>query len=100
MASDDRFGLRRTVATLDPDTPAVSLGDKRLYRRETLVLVTDEERDLVAELVGHERIARERGDAVKERRLFTDSLWVRAGIVAGSVAAIADLILAIKAAVT
>lgn len=86
------YDARRTHANIDPDTPIISLGDKRPYRREAIVLVSDEERDLWSELVGHQRMMRERGIRHQERKAFHQTMWGRAAIAAALLAAFADLV--------
>ena len=59
------------------------------------MLVSDEERDLWAELVGHQRMMRDRGIRHQERKAFHQTLWGRAAIAAGLLAAVADILLTI-----
>lgn len=94
------YGPRRTFANLDTDTPVVSLGDKRPYRREMLVCVSDEERDLMADLVGAERVRQERGYIKADRVLFWESVWGKVTIAAAVAAALGEIVLAVKALVT
>lgn len=94
------YDARRKLGGLDPDTPVLSLGDKRQYRREGIVLYSDEERDLAAEVVGRMRQMRERGVIADEHRQWFDSMSGKLIAGAAVVAALGNIILAVKAILT
>jgi hypothetical protein len=73
---------RRTYSDIEIETPVCSLGDKRLYRREGIVLLSDEERELLAQMVGRERIMRERGVVQGERKVWYATIFGRLAILA------------------
>lgn len=91
------FPAARTHANLDPDTPVISLGDPTQYRREQVILYDDEERDLLAHVVGRERVMRQRGIDAMARKAWHETLFGRVAIIAGLVAAVADLAATIHA---
>lgn len=94
------YGPRRELSQLDPHMPVVSLGDERIYREEHILCYSDEERRLLASMVGTVRIADALGVRSVERKAFWTSWWGRAATVAAVLAAAADLLLAIKSAVS
>lgn len=94
------YGPRRDLSQLDPRMPVVSLGDERIYREEHLLCYSDEERRLLARVVGTVRVAEAIGVRSSEHRAFWTSWWGRAATVAAVCAAAADLILALKSALS
>jgi hypothetical protein len=91
---------RSQLSTIDTDTPCVSVGDKRKYRVEGLLLFSDEERDLLATVIKRERIVRQHGAEAAARKQWYETVFGRAAILAALLAAVADLAATIHAIVS
>ena len=89
----------QSISGVDPDIPVVSLNDPREVERVHFVLFNDDERRTLAWAVKQaENIQHDQRLAVV-RTAWHQTVWGRIGIAAGLLAAIADIVLAIKAVI-